>query len=97
MRANIKKSISIAVILISLLAPLILTQAKSEVSKPDHLVIALLQSSGDPEYIKPVQKWFLKIYSEALSRMDITLSYRILPPKRASLKTDHGILDGELR
>jgi hypothetical protein len=28
--------------------------------------------------------------------MDIDLQYRILPPKRASLYTDNGVLDGEL-
>lgn len=70
--------------------------AQAQENNPTQLKIAVLQSSSDPSYLKPVQQWFVKIYTQAFSRMGIQLSYRILPPKRASLYTDEGLLDGEL-
>lgn len=96
MSAYLKKSISIAIMLVTIVSTFFMVQAKTEIKETEPLVIALIQSSGDKEYVKPVQYWFLKIYTEALSRMDIPLEYRILPAKRASLYTDQGVLDGEL-
>ena len=95
MKAMIK--ISIVLVLITMtLGGILLAQAESDASKPKYLVIALIKSSNDDQYVKPVQQWFLRIYTEALSRMDITLRYQVLPPKRASIYSDEGRLDGEL-
>lgn len=96
MRTKIKTSIIIAVLLMSILKTVLPIQAENEISKPEYLTIALLQSASDPQYVKPIQQWFIKLYTEALSRMNITLLYRVLPPKRASSYSDRGILDGEL-
>jgi len=84
------------VMLVSILATILSTHAKIKENKPDSLVIALMQTGSDLQYVKPVQQWFLKIYTEALSRMGISLDYRVLPPKRASIYSDQGVLDGEL-
>jgi hypothetical protein len=96
MRTKVITSIIIAVMLMSILGTVLQTQAESEISEPEYLIIALLQSGTEPQYVKPIQQWFIKIYTEALSRMNITLFYRVLPPKRASLYSDQGMLDGEL-
>ncbi len=96
MKTEVKTNIIIAVMLMSILGTVLPIQAESEINKPEFLIIALLQSSSDPQYMKPVQQWFIKLYTEALSRMNITLRYRVLPPKRASFYSDRGMLDGEL-
>ncbi len=92
----IKTSIILVIMLLSILAPALPTHAESEANQSDSLVFALMQSGSDPQYVKPIQKWFIKIYTEALSRMDITFRYRVLPPKRASFYSDQGSIDGEL-
>lgn len=70
--------------------------ARSEEHKPKQLEFALLQSDTDQEFVKPVQQWFIKIYTEAFHRMGIVFQYRVLPPKRASAFSDQGLVDGEL-
>ena len=85
-----------SVLLIGILATSLPAQAESSVKNTEHLVVAIIKSTDDDQYLKPIQKWFLKIYTEAFSRMDISLQYYVLPPKRASLYSDEGILDGEL-
>jgi hypothetical protein len=90
------KCIRVIVMYAGLFGTVSYAHSQSEEQRPDYVVIALLQSSSDKDYVKPVQRWFLKLYTEALNRMGITLRYRIMPPKRASTYTDQGILDGEL-
>lgn len=96
MRTKVKTNVIIAIMLMSILGTVLPIQAESERNKPEYLIIALLQSASDPQYVKPVQQWFIKLYTEALRRMNITLRYRVLPPMRASLQSDRGMLDGEL-
>ncbi|MDO6683909.1 MULTISPECIES: hypothetical protein [unclassified Agarivorans] len=96
MRAKLKTSLVISIVLLLTFSVVRSVQAESEVSKPDVLVLAVIQSKNDPLYVKPVQQWFINIYTEAFSRMGITLRYRIFPAKRASLYSDKGEVDGEL-
>jgi hypothetical protein len=96
MRSHVKKSIRVWSILLIVFGAFIPAKGDAESSRPEYLVLAVLQSENDPQYVKPIQKWFIKIYAEALRRMDITLRYRVLPPTRASLYSDEGTVDGEL-
>lgn len=44
----------------------------------------------------PITQWLILIYTEALKRMDIEFAFKDVPPKRASVYSDAGVVDGEL-
>jgi hypothetical protein len=54
MRALFKAKICITFMFMSILATDLSVQAENNVAKPESLAVSLLQSSSDPDYVKPL-------------------------------------------
>ena len=91
MRTTLTIWVLVISIIVGVLGSTSVTRVGAEDAFPTRLTFVFVRPKEDP-----MTQWLILIYTEALGRMNIEFAFKEVPPKRASVYSDRGDVDGEL-
>lgn len=91
MKTIFTKRVCMAVTLAILLGIVLVTQGDTAENHPSQLTFVYSRPPNNP-----MTQWLILIYTEALKRMGIEFVFKDVPPIRAGIQSNKGMVDGEL-